>query len=70
MQVYILIFVCPQNLSIQITDEDDPFILYSLLVSEVDFQTIKEQQGLLVEYDKFPQQLIKLLHLCNADGSK
>jgi hypothetical protein len=41
-----------------------------LVISEVDFQTIKEQQGLLIEYDKFPQQLVKLLHLCNSDGGK
>jgi hypothetical protein len=45
-------------------------MLYTLVISEVDFQAIKEQQGLLVEYDKFPQQLIKLLHLCSSDGSK
>lgn len=61
--------VSEKSLSIQITDDDDPFMLYTLVISEVDFQAIKEQQGLLVEYDKFPQQLIKLLHLCNSDGS-
>ncbi|PNF17205.1 hypothetical protein B7P43_G06592 [Cryptotermes secundus] len=61
--------VSEKSLSIQITDDDDPFMLYTLVISEVDFQAIKEQQGLLVEYDKFPQQMIKLLHFCNSDGS-
>ncbi|KDR19091.1 spindle assembly abnormal protein 6 homolog isoform X3 [Zootermopsis nevadensis] len=60
--------VSEKSLSIQITDDNDPFMLYTLVINEVDFQSIKEQQGLLIEYDKFPQQLIKLLHLCNSVG--
>ncbi|XP_069693845.1 spindle assembly abnormal protein 6 homolog isoform X2 [Periplaneta americana] len=59
---------CEKSLSIEITDEDDPFMLYSLLVSESDFQVIKEQQGLLIEYDKFSFQLAELLHLCKSDS--
>ncbi|KAJ4426618.1 hypothetical protein ANN_26416, partial [Periplaneta americana] len=57
-----------RSLSIEVTDDNDPFVLYSLLVSESDFQVIKEQQGLLIEYDKFSFQLSKLLHLCKSNS--
>ncbi|XP_069698971.1 spindle assembly abnormal protein 6 homolog isoform X2 [Periplaneta americana] len=57
-----------KSLSIEVTDDNDPFVLYSLLVSESDFQIIKEQQGLLIEYDKFSFQLSKLLHLCKSNS--
>ncbi|PSN35876.1 Spindle assembly abnormal protein 6 [Blattella germanica] len=45
--------VSEKSVAIQITDDEDPFVLYMLIISEGDFQSIKEQQGLLIEYDNY-----------------
>ena len=50
-----------QLLRVQITSEEDPFFLHSLEVSEEDFQTLKVEQSLLVDFSTFPSKLIELL---------
>ena len=56
-----------QELIIKLTDELDPFFLYSLYMSEEDYQTLKAQQGLLVDFGAFGQKFIDLLNLCEKD---
>lgn len=46
------------------TDDSDPSLLYILHVSESDFNAIKSQQGLLVDFSNFPIHLVKLIEQC------
>ena len=55
------------ELIIKLTDETDPFFLYSLYMSEEDYQTLKIQQGLLVDFGAFGQRFIDLLCACEKD---
>lgn len=57
------------ELIIKLTDENDPFFLYSLYMTEEDFQTLKHQQGLLVDFSSFGQRFIDLLFACEKDVS-
>lgn len=53
-------------LRIEITDDQDPFFLYTLDVSEDEFHRLKHDQSLLVEFGDFPTNVIALLNACNA----
>eukprot|EP01083_Nonionella_stella_P014118 39717_1 len=59
----------PQNqhiLSITLTDESDPYFLYTLSVTENDFHHLKSDQTLLVDFAVFPKSLVMLLQQCLA----
>jgi len=51
-------------LRLQLTSEDDPFFLHTMEVSEEDFQTLKADQAILVDFGAFPQEVIALLDEC------
>ncbi|XP_064625249.1 spindle assembly abnormal protein 6 homolog [Lineus longissimus] len=53
-----------KELVVRLTDESDLFFLYTLKLGEEDFQSLKCQQGLLVDFGAFPQKFIDLLELC------
>jgi spindle assembly abnormal protein 6 len=55
------------ELIIKLTDDQDPFFLYSLYMSEEDYQILKCQQGLLVDFGAFGQKFVDLLNLCEKD---
>ncbi|MBZ3887075.1 Spindle assembly abnormal protein 6-like protein, partial [Sciurus carolinensis] len=57
-------------LVIRLTDDTDPFFLYNLIISEEDFQSLKFQQGLLVDFLAFPQKFIDLLQQCTQEHVK
>ncbi|XP_074044350.1 spindle assembly abnormal protein 6 homolog [Macrotis lagotis] len=59
-----------KDLVIQLTDDADPFFLYNLVISEEDFQSLKLQQGLLVDFSAFPQKFIDLLQQCTQEQGK
>ncbi|KAF5911086.1 hypothetical protein HPG69_001051 [Diceros bicornis minor] len=59
-----------KDLVIRLTDESDPFFLYNLVISEEDFQSLKFQQGLLVDFLAFPQKFIDLLQQCTQEHAK
>ncbi|KAL1431558.1 hypothetical protein MTO96_014075 [Rhipicephalus appendiculatus] len=59
-----------KELHIQLTDDADPFFFYTLTLTEDDFQSLKAQQGLLVDFLAFPQKFIDLLELCTKDEQK
>eukprot|EP00961_Rhodomonas_salina_P039381 529297-Rhodomonas_salina.4 len=40
-----------------LTDESDPFFLYSLKISEEEFQAVKVDQSILVDFAEFPDKL-------------
>jgi spindle assembly abnormal protein 6 len=49
---------------IEITNEDDPFFLFTLDVNEADFHELKNDQSLLVDFMAFPNKFIELLESC------
>jgi hypothetical protein len=55
-----------QVLRIHASSEDDPFFLHTLEVSEEDFQGLKADQGILVDFGSFPGKIISLLERCLA----
>uniref|UniRef100_A0A4W3IGK2 Spindle assembly abnormal protein 6 homolog n=1 Tax=Callorhinchus milii TaxID=7868 RepID=A0A4W3IGK2_CALMI len=58
------------DLIVRLTDDTDPFFLYTLTIGEEDFQSLKTQQGLLVEFSAFPQRFIDLLEQCIREQDK
>ncbi|CAD7926756.1 unnamed protein product [Amoebophrya sp. A25] len=50
-----------QVLLCDLTDTNDPFFLYTLVLGESDFHALKNEQRLLVDFQQFPSQLVKLL---------
>lgn len=59
-----------RELLVRLTDDTDPCFLYNLAISEEDFQSLKVQQGLLVDFVSFPQKFIDLLNLCISEQDK
>uniref|UniRef100_A0A3P8SCU9 SAS-6 centriolar assembly protein n=1 Tax=Amphiprion percula TaxID=161767 RepID=A0A3P8SCU9_AMPPE len=55
------------DLLVRLTDNGDPYFLFNLTISEEDFQTLKVQQGLLIDFASFPQKFIELLNLCYSE---
>ncbi|KAJ1510666.1 Spindle assembly abnormal protein 6 [Coelomomyces lativittatus] len=61
----------PKKFDICITQDPDSFFLYTLSLSEDDFHTLKAEQGLVVDFNVFPDKLIELLSSCqNVSKSK
>lgn len=54
----------PQVLRIHASSEDDPYFLHTLEVTEDDFQCLKADQGILVDFASFPGKIISLLERC------
>ncbi|XP_033120832.1 spindle assembly abnormal protein 6 homolog [Anneissia japonica] len=59
-----------KDLKVRLTDDSDPFFLFNLSLGEEDFQSLKNQQGLLVDFAAFPQKFIDLLELCLQEQDK
>ncbi|EFJ36631.1 spindle assembly protein, partial [Selaginella moellendorffii] len=53
-----------QVLQVQISDELDPFFLYSLELDDEDFKSLKVDQCILVDFSVFPHKFIELLEHC------
>ncbi|XP_013863508.1 spindle assembly abnormal protein 6 homolog [Austrofundulus limnaeus] len=56
-----------RDLLVRLTDDIDPYFLFNLSISEEDFQSLKVQQGLLIDFGSFPQKFIDLLNLCCSE---
>ncbi|XP_031734548.1 spindle assembly abnormal protein 6 homolog isoform X4 [Anarrhichthys ocellatus] len=56
-----------RDLLVRLTDDTDPYFLFNLSISEEDFQSLKVQQGLLIDFASFPQKFIDLLNLCYSE---
>jgi spindle assembly abnormal protein 6 len=55
-------------ISIEITDESDPFFHHSLILTEVDFAALRDDQSLLVDFSSFPDMLIALLRSTSSSS--
>lgn len=53
-----------QILRVHISSDSDLYFLHSLEVSEEDFQSLKNEQGILVDFASFPGKIITLLDKC------
>ena len=55
----------------EITEDADPFFLYSMDVSDRDYQGLKMEQSLVVDFSSFSPHFIDLLRACSArDGEE
>ena len=55
------------QLIIQVTNPNDPLFLYSLDLSEIEYQQLKTEQSLLVDFQNFPDFIIKIFYYCKND---
>ncbi|VDM16608.1 unnamed protein product [Hydatigera taeniaeformis] len=56
-----------KSLDITLTDDADMYFLFTAKIFASDFQKLKEQQGLIVEYNAFGQMIADLLTKCLAE---
>ena len=54
-------------LTVEITDELDPYFVYKMDCSEQDYHILKTEQQIMVDFQQFPNQFVELLNYC--DGS-
>ncbi|XP_016351100.1 spindle assembly abnormal protein 6 homolog [Sinocyclocheilus anshuiensis] len=59
-----------KDLVVRLTHDTDLYFLYNLVISEEDFQSLKVQQGLLIDFTSFPQKFIDLLEQCIFEQDK
>ncbi|CAH2096248.1 unnamed protein product [Euphydryas editha] len=59
-----------QNDSLRLTlcDEDDPTFLCKINLTRCDYEDLKKQQGLLIDFDNFPSQVVRLLQQCSINN--
>ncbi|XP_061681332.1 spindle assembly abnormal protein 6 homolog isoform X3 [Syngnathoides biaculeatus] len=58
-----------RDLVVRLTDDADPYFLFNLTLCQEDFQSLKVQQGLLIEFSSFPEKLIELVDQCQSEQS-
>ncbi|KAB7504121.1 Spindle assembly abnormal protein 6-like protein [Armadillidium nasatum] len=54
----------PVELLIQVTDESDPQLLLTAVISEKSYQSLRSSQGLLVDFKNFPLLFTELIEKC------
>ena len=55
------------SLIIQITNPNDPLFLYTLELTELEYQQLKIDQSLLVDFQSFPDFITKMIFFCKND---
>ena len=63
----IKLFEKQSRLIIQLTNPNDPLFLYTLELSELEYQQLKAEQSLLVDFQNFPDFIIKMFYFCKND---
>ena len=63
----IKLFEKQPHLIIQVTNPNDPLFLYSLDLSEIEYQQLKTEQSLLVYFQNFPDFITKMFFYCKND---
>lgn len=56
-----------KEITLRLTNDENPLFFYHLSVQEQDFPELKAQQGLLVDFNGFPNQLVTLLEKCESE---
>ncbi|XP_053634142.2 spindle assembly abnormal protein 6 homolog isoform X3 [Cherax quadricarinatus] len=55
---------------VRLTDDHDPFVLYTCVVHEDDYHTLRHTQGLLVDFNSFPHKFVELVNACHKENGK
>ena len=63
----IKLFEKQPHLIIQVINPNDPLFLYSLDLSEIEYQQLKTEQSLLVDFQNFPDFITKMFFYCKND---
>ncbi|XP_059048511.1 LOW QUALITY PROTEIN: spindle assembly abnormal protein 6 homolog [Achroia grisella] len=56
------------SLKISLADDNDPTFLCILNITPCDYEDLKKQQGLLIDFDNFSSQLVRLLQQCASNN--
>ncbi|XP_061383805.1 spindle assembly abnormal protein 6 homolog [Danaus plexippus] len=56
------------SLRLILSDEEDSTFLYRILLTRCDYEELKKQQGLLIDFDNFPSQVVRLLQQCASNS--
>lgn len=59
-----------KEIILRLTNDDNPLFYYHLRVTEAEFPNLRLQQGLLVDFNGFPGQLVSLLDKCDPNTSR
>nr|XP_045615406.1 spindle assembly abnormal protein 6 homolog isoform X2 [Procambarus clarkii] len=59
-----------KELLVRLTDDHDPFVLYTCVVREDDYCNLRQTQGLLVDFNAFPYKFVELINSCNNEQVK
>lgn len=51
-----------------LSDDDDPTFLCRINLTRCDYEDLKKQQGLLIDFDNFPSQVVRLLQQCATNN--
>jgi spindle assembly abnormal protein 6 len=58
------------KLAIELTDENDPQVYYIFECGEAEFHALKNEQQIIVDFQKFPSSILDLLELCCKEAHK
>jgi len=56
-----------REIQLRLTNDTDPLFYFHLRINEHEYPLLKQNQGLLVDFNGFPGQLISLLEKCGDD---
>ncbi|XP_045772872.1 spindle assembly abnormal protein 6 homolog isoform X2 [Maniola jurtina] len=56
------------SLRITLADDEDPTFLCRINLTRCDYEDLKKQQGLLIDFDSFPSQVVRLLQQCASNN--
>ncbi|XP_041979633.1 spindle assembly abnormal protein 6 homolog [Aricia agestis] len=56
------------SLRISLSDDEDPAFLCRIVLTRCDYEDLKKQQGLLIDFENFPSQMVKLLQQCSSNN--
>ncbi|KAL4713981.1 hypothetical protein ACJJTC_005612 [Scirpophaga incertulas] len=51
-----------------LSDDEDPAFLCIIVLTRCDYEELKKQQGLLIDFDNFPSQVVKLFQQCASNN--
>lgn len=54
---------------IKLTDENDPYFLFTTAMTSKDYEVCRISQGFLVTFEEFPAQVVRFLDLCKLGTS-
>ncbi|XP_045536523.1 spindle assembly abnormal protein 6 homolog [Papilio machaon] len=56
------------SLILTLSDDEDPCFLFKICITRCDYEDLKKQQGLLIDFDNFPSQIVRLLQQCASNN--